>query len=218
MADKDNIVPIGGNGSEPPQIGAPEDARDYESLWLDPALGDGIVDVHYHKVTVDKPKDFFRTHPDKDYRRRAEIYTHKPEGAIEDVHYILDPSMRGQIPEARPCTLVTVIYRDGTPRLWPIKFPKEGERDNEAWITARTAAKAAIDKWVKLVWVKRAYMTRDAQPGYAPDPDFSKLPSFTELVKLGFGEHGIIRDQSHPIYRELFGVPKQAADDDDADL
>jgi len=218
MADKDNIVPIGGNSSEPPQVGAPEDARDYESLWLDPALGDGIVDVHYHKVTVDKPKDFFRTHPDKDYRRRAEIYTHKPEGAIEEVHYILAPSMHGQIPEARPCTLVTVIYRDGTPRLWPIKFPKEGERDNEAWITARAAAKTGIDKWVKLVWVKRAYMTRDAQPGYAPDPDFSKLPSFTELVKLGFGEHGIIRDQSHPIYRELFGVPKQAADDDDADL
>jgi hypothetical protein len=218
MADKDNVVPISGNGSEPKQIGPPEDARDYESLWLDPALGDGIVDVHYHKVTVDKPKDFFRTHPDKDYRRRAEIYTHKPEGAIEEVHYILDPSMRGQIPEARPCTLVTVIYRDGTPRLWPIKFPKESERDNEAWITARAAAKVGIDKWVKLVWVKRAYMTRDAQPGYAPDPDFSKLPSFTELVRLGFGEHGIIRDQSHPIYRELFGMPKQAANDDDADL
>ena len=99
--NKDNVVLIGGNGSEPPQIGAPEDARDYESLWLDPALGDGIVDVHYHKVTVDKPKDFFRTHPYKDYRRRAEIYTHKPEGAIEEVHYILAPSMHGQIPEAR---------------------------------------------------------------------------------------------------------------------
>jgi hypothetical protein len=217
VANKDNKVPIGGNSGEPPQIGTPEDARDFESLWLDPALGDGIVDVHYHKVTVDKPKDYFRTHPDKDYRRRTEIYTHKPEGVIEEVHYILAPSMHGQIPEARPCTLVTVIYRDGTPRLWPIKFPKEGERDNEAWITARAAAKVGIDKWVKLVWVKRAYQTRDGQPGYAPDPDFSKLPSFTELVRLGFGEHGIIRDQLHPIYRELFGMPKQA-NDDDADL
>jgi hypothetical protein len=218
MADKDNIVPIGGNVSEPPQIGAPEDARDFESLWLNPALGDGIVDVHYHKVTVDRPKDYFRTHPDKDYRRRAEIYTHKPEGAIEEVHYILAPSMHGKIPEARPCTLVTVIYRDGTPRLWPIKFPKEGKRDNEAWITARAAAKVGIDKWVKLVWVNRAYMTREAQPGYAPQPDFSKLPSFNELARLGFGEHGIIHDQSHPIYRELFGMPSQATHDDDADL
>jgi hypothetical protein len=70
---------------------------------------------------------------------------------------------------------------------------------------------------VKLVWVKRAYLSRDALEGYAPDPDFSKLPTFTELVKLGFGEHGIIRDTTHPIYRELFGMPKQVADDDGAD-
>jgi hypothetical protein len=206
----------GGNSGEPPKITVSADALDFEALWLDPALGDGIVEVNYHSIAVDKPKAFFRTHPHKDYRHRAEVYTHKPEGAIDEVHFILAPSMHGQIPEARPCTLVTVVYRDGTPRLWPIKFPKEGERDNEAWITARAAAKVGIDKWIKLVWVKRAYLTRDALPGYAPDPDFNKLPAFNELVKLGFGEHGIIRDKSHPIYRELFGMPKQAANDADA--
>jgi hypothetical protein len=111
-------------------------------LWLDPALGDGFVDVHYHRVTVDKPRDFFRTHPDKAYRRRAEIYTHKPEGAIEESHYILAPSMHGQIPEARPCTLVTVIYRDGTPRLWPIKFPKEGKRGSPRAPQPRSLSRA----------------------------------------------------------------------------
>ena len=49
--------------------------------------------------------------------------------------------MRGVIDEASPCTIVTVVYRDGTPRLWPIKFPRDGERDNDAWITARSCAK-----------------------------------------------------------------------------
>ena len=73
-----------------------------------------------------------------------------------------------------------------------------------------------MEKWVKLVWIRRAYQTRDALEGYAPDPDFSKLPPFVELVKLAFGEHGIIRNTAHPIYRELFGMPKEAADDDDA--
>ena len=76
--------------------------------------------------------------------------------------------------------------------------------------TARAAAKVGMDKWVKLVWVKRAYLTRDALPGYAPDPDFTKLPQFNELVRLAFGDHGIIRDTAHPIYRELFGMPKEA--------
>jgi hypothetical protein len=196
----------------------PKDAADLDELWLDPGLGDGITDVSYHSVPVGKPRDFFRTHPNPAYRRRTEIYTHKPEGAIDEQHYIVGPAMQGQIPEARPCTLVTVIYRDGSPRLWPAKFPKDGERDNEAWTTARAAAKAGMDRWVKLVWVRRAYQTRDALPGYAPDPDWKKLPSFNDLVRLGFGEYGVIRDTAHPIYRELFGMPKKAADDDADDL
>jgi hypothetical protein len=187
------------------------DAADIEALWLDPALGDGIVNVTYHNVPVGKPKDFFRTVPDPAYRRRTEIYTHKPEGAIDEENYIIAPTMHGQIPEARPCTLVTVVYRDGAPRLWPIKFPRDGERDNEAWMTARAAARIGMNGWVKLIWVKRSYLTRDALPGYAPDPDFAKLPPFNELVRLAFGDHGIIRDTAHPIYRELFGMPTQAA-------
>jgi hypothetical protein len=72
-----------------------------------------------------------------------------------------------------------------------------------------------MGKWVKLNWQKRAYKTREAQPGYAPDPDWSKLPPYSELVRLAFGEHGIIRDDNHPIVRELFGVPPKKPEDDD---
>jgi hypothetical protein len=211
-------APEGATSAEP-KTTTPSDAKDFDTLWQDPGLGDGIVDMSYHNIPVGKPKDFFRTHPDSNYRRRTEIYTHKPEGAIDEQHFIVAPSMRGMIPEARPCTLICVIYRDGSLRLWPIKFPRDGERDNEAWTTARNAAKAALTRWVKLVWVRRAYQTRDAQPGYAPEPDVSKIPPFNELVRLSFGENGVIRTTSHYIYRELFGIPKVAvegSDDDDA--
>jgi hypothetical protein len=216
MAEKPKLRAVDGDANADPKVTVPDDAKDFDTLWLDPGLGDGIVDVSYHSAATGKPKDFFRTVPDSAYRRRTEIYTHKPEGMIDEQHYILAPAMHGRIPEARPCTLVTVVYRDGSPRLWPIKFPKDGEKDNEAWITARAAAKVGMERWVKLVWVRRAYQTRDALEGYAPNPDFSKLPPFVELVKLAFGEHGIIRNTAHPIYRELFGMPKEAADDDDA--
>jgi hypothetical protein len=49
----------------------PVDASDIEALWFDPALGDGLTDVSLHSIPVDKPKDFFRVHPEADYRPRA---------------------------------------------------------------------------------------------------------------------------------------------------
>jgi hypothetical protein len=201
---------------EPDVVGKPADADDIEALLLDQELGDGITNVTYHVIPVGKPKSFFRTHPDASYRRQAWIYTHKIEGQIEETNYIIAKEMRGHIDEARPCTLVTVIYRDGSPRLWPIKQPKEGEKDNAAWISARAAAKVGLERWTKLVWVRNSYHTRDALEGYAPDPDWSKLPPFHELLTLAFGDAGIIRDKTHAIYHELFGIkPKQAAVDDE---
>ena len=68
-----------------------------------------------------------------------------------------------------------------------MKLPRDGEKDNDAWESARAAAKVGLERWVKLVWKRQSYVTRDALVGYAPDPDFSKLPSFDELCTLAFG-------------------------------
>jgi hypothetical protein len=193
----------------------PSDAFDIEALWLDPALGDGLTDTTWHSIPVGKPKNYFRVHPNVGFRRRTEIYAHKPEEAIDTQFFILGPEMRGRLEEARPCILVTCVYRDGSPRIWPIMFPRGGEKDNTAWTTARAAARTAIDKWVMLVWSKKAYATRDALPGYAPDPDWKKLPPFNDLVKAAFGPHGVIQDTTHPIYRELMGAPSTVNTDDD---
>ena len=195
----------------------PEDAADINDLWLDPKLGDGLVDVHFHNVPVGKPKSFFRVNSDPKYRRLTEIYVHKIEGQVEEAHYIIAEPMRGRFDETQRATLVTVVDREGSPRLWALKLPKDGEKDNNAWTSARSAARTAMERWVKLTWVKGRYVTRDAQPGYAPDPDWKKLPSFDELVKLAFGENGVIRDEDHPVVRdELLGAPppKKQTDDD----
>jgi hypothetical protein len=191
----------------------PPDIGDISDLWLDPGLGDGLTNTVYLTIPVDKPKDFFRVCPLDDYRRRTEIYTHKVENVIDAVTYLVAPNMRGKVDKARLATIVVAIYRDGSVRLWPIPSPAAGEKDNGAWISARSAARAAMDRWIKLVWVRGAYQMRDALPGYAPDPDWSKLPSFDELAKLAFGEGGIIRDANHPIVRELMGAPPAKPDD-----
>ena len=103
------------------------DAADIESLWLDPKLGDGIVNSTFTASPSASRRTTSARVPDPAYRRRCEIYIHKVEGVVDEQHYILAPNMRGRIDEAMPCTLVTVVYRDGTPRLWVIKFPKDGE-------------------------------------------------------------------------------------------
>jgi hypothetical protein len=198
------------------KIETPKDALDIESLWLDSKLGDGLTDVRRFSIPVAKPKDFFRVVPDPAYRRTCEIYTHKPEGQVDEQHYIFAGPMVGSFEEAHRCTLVTVIYRDSSLRLWPLKLPTKDGHDNDAWRSTREAAKIAMERWVKLIWERRAYKTRDAQPGYAPDPDYSKLPPFNELVHLAFGESGIIQDRDHPIVRDLLGAgPSNSSQDDD---
>jgi hypothetical protein len=157
-------------------------------------------------VRVGKPTTFFRTHPDQNYRRLTEVYVHKIEGVVGETTYIVGPAMRGRILEARPSTLVTYVYRDGVWGLWPIKYPRPGERDNMAWVSARAIARIGLERFTMPVWQGRSYISRDAQPGYAPDPDWSKAPSFEALVSDGFGEHGVINDEDHPVYRELYGI------------
>ena len=61
-------------------VQTPLDALDLNGLWLDPALGDGITETVRHSIPLGKPRDFFRTHPDKSFRRPIEIYRHRPEG------------------------------------------------------------------------------------------------------------------------------------------
>jgi hypothetical protein len=53
-----------------------------------------------------------------------------------------------------------------------------------------------------LVWAGRSYTTRDAQLGYAPDPDWTKVQPYEELCAAAFGEHGVIDDEGHPILGE----------------
>ena len=130
--------------------------------WDSPVLGDGITSEEILNVPVGKPKNiFFRTHPKEEYRRRAFIYVHKVEGVIGDETFIVTHEMRELMTlEAQPCTLVTIVDREGRPRIWPIKLPKSTDKDNDAWKTARTIAKQGIDRWVKAVWDGRAYKPR----------------------------------------------------------
>jgi hypothetical protein len=201
--------------SEGTKYKPPADAADLSDLFVDTGQGDPLTETVIHAIPVDKPKDFFRVHPSADYRRRCFIYTLKIEGQIEEHNYIVAESMRDLVPEAKLCLVTTCMYRNGAPRLWPIRLPKEGEKDQMSWLTARAAARDALTKWTKIVWLGNRYDTREAKEGYAGEPDWSKLPSFERMVELAFGAHGVMRDEDHPVYRDhVIGAAREKSGDD----
>src|SRR5262245_15411452 len=82
---------------------------DIRALWTDDGLNDPLTTEHFHKIPIGKPKDFFRVHPAKEYRRKCEILVLRPENSVGEEYYLIGPKMLGKIDEARPCTLITVV-------------------------------------------------------------------------------------------------------------
>ena len=199
---------------EPDAVAAkpPSDTDDLADLWEDDGLGDPLAANQVHHIPVDPPRDFFRTCPDRKYRRQTWVYVHKSENAVGKQYFIVQKAMRDKIPEARPCTLLTVVDRAGMPRLWPLMGPRPGESDNTAWATSRDVARDGLTRWTKPIWHGRQFISRFADVGYAPDPDWSRLPPFAELVRTGLGQDGIIRDEQNRAYRAMFGKVDQPSD------
>jgi hypothetical protein len=199
----------------------PPDAADMSDL-IEDRDGDDITETAAAKVALGKPRGFFRVCPLPEYRKRMGIYVHEVEGKPGRTFYGVTKKMRADIEEAHPCTVVTVVNRLLVPSLWPIKLLDEDGNDYESWKQQRRIAKQAMTAWIRFVkWTGGAYIIRTAPEGYAPEPDWSKLPPYTELLTRALGKKGIIRNHDHPIYKELLGLSQtddDADDDDDADL
>jgi hypothetical protein len=113
--------------------------------------------------------------------------------------------------QARPCVLVVTVDRIGAPRIWPLNLPRDGEKDYEAWRTARAIALEGENEWTRIIWTGSQHISVKAEEGYAPEPNFSKLPPFSELIQLAYGRDKIISDKKHAVYRALFGIAPQTS-------
>jgi hypothetical protein len=190
------------------QVVPPDDLAEIENLWTDPSRGDGITTQGLLNIPVGKPSryEFIRAHPDNTHRRNTVIVTVKEKGGFDEAFYLVTPELAAKLElDGKPFVLATIVDRVGNLRIWPIRLPAEDEKDNPWWDTARQAVRRAMDVWIRVVPGKGSYATIDAESGYAPEPDWSKVKPFNELIKIAFGELGIIRDMDHPVVRELFG-------------
>lgn len=147
------------------------------------------------------PKNkFIRVHPSPDYRMSGVLtLTDTDTGQIKYV----SPDL--ELPEfIETQTRVTDLYAaqmsDGSFIIWPV------HRSETTWFKgAKQAVKTASEKWVAVV-ARRAANTYDLiEPEDSiPEPDWSSLPSFTEMVESAFDGH-MITNLDHPFLRKLRG-------------
>ena len=176
------------------------------SLRIDPAMGAalGVKKALVH-VSVRKPsrQEYFRTHPDPDYRMIMAILELKEERET----YLVAPEIAATFPgEVRVVELRVCITRTGTLFLWAVPLPTPDGRENAWHKTARDAANLAETRWIRVVANMSAgcYDVFEAPPGLS-EPDWPEH-SLSELLRVGFGANRLINTVDHPILKRLRGL------------
>lgn len=197
-ADKRDYEPDG-RGSQA------NDPFDPQRLRLSQRFAQG-ADVRRALVTVPvrKPsaQDFFRIHPDEDWRLDTAVIEIKADREV----YLVDPEIWPLFPnECKPKTLYTTIDRRNVVTLWPVRLPDENGRLDDWNRSAHEAAQLAMEKWVRLSadMALGAYRI-DVAMGDFPEPVWPSGVTFQDLLKIAF-KGKMIEDLDHPMLRRLRG-------------
>lgn len=189
----------GDSGREPPN------PFDPKRLRLSQRFAQGI-DVKRAVVTVPvrrpSPQEFFRLHPDEDWRLDTAVIDIKADREV----YLVAPEIWPLFPnECKPRTLYTTIDRRNVLTLWPVRLPDENGRLDDWNRSAHEAAEIATEKWVRLSadMALGAYRI-DVAMGAFPDPVWPSDVSFADLLSIAF-KGKMIEDLDHPVLRRLRG-------------
>lgn len=98
-------------------------------------------------VRKPNPQDFFRVHPDPEYRLNVALIDLKEERESYLVRPEVYPDLIGEVVHATP---FTAVNRQGVIFLRPVRFPPADGRRNEWITTQREAAELAIRKRVRM--------------------------------------------------------------------
>jgi hypothetical protein len=177
---------------------------DVEALRLSPETSTVAVRTVMVRVPVRKPgnQEFFRVHPDEQYRLDTGIIHVKdpPEA------YLVGPRLREElVDEMRVVRLYTCISRTGAVFLWAVPLPARDGRHNGWHDSAHAAAELATKEWTRVRADMSAgqYETSVAVANI-PDPDWPDEP-FRELLKLAFKD-AYIDSIDHVVVQRLRGL------------
>jgi hypothetical protein len=149
------------------------------------------------------PQDFIRTHPSLDYRGTFAVIKLRDD---RDAFYLVVPEIAKQLPgEFFMATIFTAINRQGIVFLWPVRLPTGDNRTQEWHRSEMEAAERTQTQWLRV----KANMSLGAyemfEPlGMIPEPDWSTLPTYQELLSIGF--RGRLVDRlDHAVVQRLRG-------------
>jgi hypothetical protein len=148
------------------------------------------------------PQDFVRVNANPAYRVNFGVIELKDDR--ED--YLVVPHLVPQLPgEVVFKTIFTAINRQGVVFLWPVRLPGLEDKPNAWWHSALEAAELAMTEWVRI----KANMSLGAYEMFTaasevPDPDWSELESFQDLLRIAFRGR-LIDNLDHAVIKRLRG-------------
>jgi hypothetical protein len=159
-------------------------------------------------VAVDRPpsSSHFRAHPEWFLEGQTIV-----KDGETGTYYFVTPSMRPHPKLKSRLRLVTLavvaVWPADVIYIWPVPELGGGKKDFKPWKSARVAYELSREKWTQISWAdEESDFKVEAAEGNLPDPNWPTDQSFSSLLKLGFGEEGIIDSEDRDYVRQLRGL------------
>jgi hypothetical protein len=183
----------------------PDIFDDLEALTCDQSfVGTGGAKKLLRQVPVRKPKntDWFRVNPDPSYRQRLALIENKDESEV----FVITPRMVMELdgePTLHHYQIFTAINTNKTVFLFPVRLMSPDGKWNSWHRSQHDAAELAINDWVRMTSNKDigGYDIK-LSPAKRPEPDWTILPPFNELLRIAFRDFKI-ETLDHPYVRRL---------------
>jgi hypothetical protein len=155
-------------------------------------------------IPVRKPDKLWwvRVHPDPTFHARLFLLDDRENNETYLIaNHLVDELER----EVKQTYLFLAVNRSKTPFLWPATVPADKGRGNLWNDTGLSAAQTAMKQWVRVLSNRDAGMYEVVTTAMTlPEPEWPDGMSFTDLLRLAFGNR-LINDWEHPFLKQLRG-------------
>jgi hypothetical protein len=190
--------------------------KDYDPWDLDAARNRQKKDRRVKVVTTyrvaKKPRDgsFFRINSDPAYQIDALLFTEKDERGMEGDTYFTDWRFADEVLASdwamffQPARLYLAFERHSTkPYVHYVKSPRDGQGDNDWWVSSRTVTERAMQEWIQPYNAGSGYDYHPAQRDI-PDPVWPDTP-FGQILQIAF-KGRFIDSWEHEVMKALVGA------------